>query len=259
MALHGIAGMVDRVANFGNWPPTEAYAKAFKATGLLFNLQDPALSTPAKAAAQIAGARTHIGWVGVWYPVPGQAEQGAQLADQISRRIGEIDAELGKQGEPKVSAVWLNFESFGIDRWREFLWGRPGVKGWRGIDGRRGSSSGLRPGLATGAVDQPFQDGSVVPHAELMEARLMYAVEGFYGPTSDWPDMTPADHPQALLDRVRGARAGGTVKTEEAYPFEQVVGCYDAALGRVVNPAEPLLIRSGLHFTLERARQAQII
>lgn len=269
--------MVDKVSNFGDWPPTAAFRDAFKANGILFNLTD---GTPAQIARQIAGARSHDVFAGVWHPVPPSNDRGSMRAKWIHETIQKIDAELAllsataaepafiRQGASmgKVDVVWLNLEGYTISQWKSFIWGDPPVlpgqstKGWRGVDGAFGSAGGYRSGIATGVVDEPFKDGSVKPHKDFMAARFMLAVEGFYGPTASWPDMTPADHPQAMIDRIFGHRMDGTTHGDEAYPPEQVVGCYDAALGRVVGPpAEPLLIRSGLHFTLERAGQAGII
>lgn len=267
--LTQVAGLVNRVSNFGAFPPTEAFAKAYKAQGILFNLQDPGLFGAAGMAAQIAGARTHIDWAGVWHPVPPHGDDGAARAKWIHDRITAIDAELAKRQEPKLDVVWHNLEAYTLAQWRAFIWGDApnGIprKGWRGAGGVRGSGGGYRPGLASGIVDQGFQDGTVSPHEDFMMGRFQYAVEGFYGPTSEWPDMTPNDHPQAIVDRLGGRRSDGTIHPEDAYPTAQVVGCYDAALGWVVAnpakgiPAEPLLVRRGLIFTVERALQAGII
>lgn len=253
--LRQVAGLVDRIANFGSFPPTEAYRDTFKGQGVLLNLQDPD-AVGAKGAAQVRGIRSHHVWAGVWHPVPPAGDEGSLRARLIDEKIRAIDTELVKTGDPKIDVVWLNLEDYSISQWREFLWGHapvnPGdtIKGWRGANGAIGSTGGYRNGIATGVVDEPFKDGSVKPHADFQLARCQLGVEGFYGPTSEWPDMTPADHPQAIVDRI----------VQDGYPAEQVVGCYDAALGKIVGPpAEPLLIRGGLHFTLERARQAQII
>lgn len=247
--LRQVAGMCDRIANFGSWPPTEAYRDRMGGQGVLLNLQDPD-ATGAKGATQVRGIRSHQLWAGVWHPVPPSGDDGALRAKLIDEKIRAIDTELVETRDPKVDVVWLNLEGYTIQQWLDFLWGQtPDVKGWRGAGGVRGSSGGYRPGIATGVVDEPFKDGSVKPHKDFMAARFMVAVEGFYGPTQSQPDMTPADHPQALIDRI----------VQDSYPPEQVVGCYDAALGSIVTPHQPLRIRGGLHFTLERARQAQII
>lgn len=272
--LRQVAGVVDKVANFGAWPPAVAYKDTFNGEGMLLNLQEQ--QNPVWFAMQIAGIRSHGLWAGVWHPVPAAGDDGAARAKWIHDRIAAIDAELvklsnspdplapfAKQG--KVDIVWLNLEGYTSSQWREFLWGRPSalpgpqVRGWRGSAGAFGSTGGYRNGISTGVVDEPFKDGTVKPHADLMAARVMLAVEGFYGPTSQWVDMTPADHVQAIVDRLRGFRSDGTFHDDEAWPFDQVVGCYDAALGTIVNPDEPLLIRSGLHFTLDRARGFQLL
>jgi hypothetical protein len=262
--LRQTAGMVDRIQNFGSFPPTEAYRDTFGGQGILLNLLDPD-ATGVKGALQVKGIRSHGLWAGVWHPVPQADDDGALRARLIDEKIRAIDAELVAQGQPKIDVVWLNFEGYTINQWRDFLWGYPSaipgsdVKGWRGKNGARGSSGGYRWGIATGFVDEPFQDGSVKPMGDLMDARLMLAVEGFYGPTTEWVDMTPADHLRAYIDRITGQRNGGVKVSSEAWPIDQVVGCYDAALGSIVTPHEPLLLRCGLHFTLERARQRGLI
>lgn len=258
--LRQVAGLVDRIGNFGGFPPTVAFRDAFKAHGVCLNLHDPAIAEPAKAAAQIAGIRSHDCWAGVWEPVPPGGDDGALRAVTIDAAIDRIDLELVKLDQPKIDIVWLNLEGYTIAQWQAFLWGKPGgIKGWRGVNGSQGSAGGVRSGVATGVVDEPFKDGSVKPMVDLMVARVMLAVEGFYGPTAQWPDMTPADHPRAIVDRITGYRNGGQLVAAEAWPADQVVGCYDAALGAIVRPSEPLLIRSGLLFTLERARNVGLI
>jgi hypothetical protein len=258
-------GMLDGISNFGSFPPTVAFCDAFKADGILLNLRDPAISTPAALAAQIVGIRSHQKVAGVWHPVPPSGDDAIARASWIHSRIADVDLELGKQGQPKLGICWLNFENYSIQQWQWFLWGKPGFRGWRGVNGTKSNTGGLRSGFATGFVDMPGQDGSVRPHADLMTARIMYAVEAFYGPTAQWPDMTPADHWTYMADRLQGRRADGTIHGDEAYPIDQLVGCYDAALGAVVRdaahgiPAEPLLIRSGLLFTCERARNVGLI
>lgn len=268
--LRQVASLVDKVSNFGSWPPTEAYRDVFHGQGVCLNLQDASLQTDQAFASQIDGIRSHFVWAGVWHPVPPAGDDGAARAKWIHDKITAIDKVLVAQGKPKIELVWLNLEGYTISQWREFIWGRPmpmgpGVKGWRGVSGVKAVSGGWRSGFSTGIVDEPFKDGSVKPHPDFLLGRFELAVEGFYGPTSTNPDMTPADHPQAIADRVRGFRSDGTIHTDEAYPADQVVGCYDAALGSVVEnpttgqPAEPILIRHGLHFTLERARQVSLI
>jgi len=261
-----IYGMVDRIGDFGSFPPTEAFKAAYKAHGILLNLRDPAVATADALANQIAGIRSHGMFAGVWHPVPPSGDDAIARATWIHNRILDTDSKLGAMGQPKTEVCWLNFENYSIQQWLWFLWGKPGYKGWRGAEGVRFlNQGGLRTGLATGFVDMPGQDGSVRPHVDIQAARLMYSVEGFYGPTAQWPDMTPADHYAYMLDRLRGRRSDGTIHGDEAYDADQLVGCYDAALGALVRDpahgvaAEPLLIREGLLFTLDRARNAGIV
>lgn len=276
--LRQTAGMVGKIGNFGSFPPTEAYRDNFRGQGILLNLQDPD-AIGMKGAKQIAGIRSHKVWAGVWEPVPPQGDDGAMRARLIDEKIRAIDAELAKlavdasqpdwlragAAQGKVDVVWLNLEGYTISQWREFLWGHTGVnagdpliRGWRGSGGID-NGAGYHNGMATGVVDEPFKDGTVKPHVDLMKARVMLGVEGFYGPTSQWVDMTPADHLRAYIDRITGQRNDGTKVAAEAWPIDQVVGCYDAALGAIVTPAEPLLLRGGLHFTLERAQQRDLL
>ncbi len=253
--LRQTAGMVDKIGNFGSFPPTEAYRDKFLGQGLLLNLTDPDCT-----AAQVIGVRSHKVWCGVWYPVPPAGENGAARAGWINSKIAQIDVDLQAANQAKVDICWLNLEGYTTVQWRAFLWGISGARGWRGKDGVVGSTGGYRSGLATGVVDEPFKDGSIKPHKDFMAARIQLGVEGFYGPVAGQnPDMTPADHVRAVIDRLTGFRSDGTTHADEAYPAAQVVGCYDAALGSIVNPKQPLLLRGGLHFTVERARQVGLL
>src|SRR6185436_7108534 len=223
--------------------------------GLLLKIGDVSIPSAAAMATQIIGVRSHDCWAGVWNPVPPSGDDGAGRAKIIHENIAAIDAELAKQNQPKIDIVGLNLEGYSITQILEFLWGRIAVdgikkiKGWRGSGGQRGSSSGWRSGIASYWIDEPYKDGSVKPHVDLKAARMMLAVEGFQG------DMTPVDHPAAILDRIEGCRWDGTIFPEEAYPIEQVLGCYDGALGRKgVRPKH-----GGLHFTLDRMREYGLV
>jgi hypothetical protein len=258
--LRDTAAIVDKISNFGSFPPTQAYRDLWQGEGLLLNLHDVSMPTAAAYADQIIGIRSHGVWAGVWEPVPPSGDDGAGRAKIVHENIAAIDAELAKRGQTtaaraKIDVVGLNLEGYSPTQAVEFLWGRIGVdgitkiKGWRGSGGQRGSNTGYRYGMASYWIDEPFKDGSVKPHADLMLARIMLAVEGFTG------DMTPVDHVAAILDRIEGCRWDGTIFPEEAYPIEQVLGCYDGALGRRgVRPKH-----GGLHFTLDRMREYGLV
>ncbi len=260
LKLRDNAALVDKISNFGSFPPTQAYRDLWQGEGLLLNLHDISMPTAAAFADQIIGIRSHGVWAGVWEPVPASGDDGTDRAKIIHEKIAAIDAELAKRGQTiaaraKIDIVWLNLEGYTITQWREFLWGRIAIdgitkiKGWRGSGGQVGSTGGYRSGIATGVVDEPFKDGSVKPHPDFKTARIELGVEGFEG------DMTPVDHVAAVLDRIEGARWDGTIFPEEAYPIEQVLGCYDGALARRgVRPKH-----GGLHFTLDRMREYGLV
>lgn len=250
LRLRSRVGLVDKIANFGSWPPTQAYRDSrLQGQGILLNLHDPD-AVGVKGAAQILGIRSHRLFAGVWQPVPPSGDDGALRAKLIDEKIDAIDTELAKQGHPKIDCVGLNLEGYTVPQIREFLWGRPGVKGWRGSGGVLGSSDGYRSGIACWWIDEPYKDGTVKPMQDLMAARMMLAVEEFAG--AGWAgDMTPVDGQRTILDRVEGRRSDGSMRADEAWPTDQVVACYDAGRG--------VEIRYGLHFTLDRARQFGVI
>jgi hypothetical protein len=249
--LRDTAAIVDKISNFGSWPPTQAYRDLWQGEGILLNLHDVSMPTAAAFADQVVGVRSHGVWCGVWEPVPPGGDDGAGRAKIIHEKIAAIDAELVARKQPKIDVTGLNLEGYTTTQCLEFLWGRIAVdgitkiKGWRGAGGQKTNVGGYRSGMACYWIDEPFKDGSVKPHVDLKNARMMLAVEGFEG------DMTPVDHVAAVLDRIEGTRWDGTNFDEEAYPVEQVLGCYDGALGRKgVRPKH-----GGLQFTLDRMRE----
>lgn len=222
LRLKGV--LVDRISNFGSFPPTAKLRDRWGIRLILLNHADPLVDRAQMLAIEQQGV-----FAGSWEPVPDSGSDGVELAARISVRVGVL--------QPRV--IGLNLEALTMQKIRDFLWGRPGHKGFRGANGVVGSTDGLRPGLAAYWIDEPFKDGSVKPHVDLKLARMMLAVEGFDGP------MNQIDHPRAIQDRVEGFRDGSGIRIPaEAYPSEQLVGCYDAALG--------IRIRSGLYFDAER-------
>lgn len=260
--LRSRVGLVDVVGNFGDWPPTKAYKESRLAgQGVLLKIGDPAVADPAKAALQVAGIRSHGLVAGFWQPVPPAGDDGPARAKKIDDFLDAVELKLAalaasahewaKFASGKIPCVGLNLEGYDLKQTLEFLWGRPGgVRGWRGSNGQEGSSTGYRPGVACWWIDEPFKDGSVKPMASLKLAKMMLAVEEFLG-KGFLGDMTPADGQRAIVDRIEGRRSDGSIALEEAWPPQQVVACYDAGRG--------VEIRYGLHFTLDRARQFNVI
>lgn len=218
--------MVDRISNFGSFPPTARLHERWGVRLVLLNHADP-LAT----RAQMQGIESHDCVAGSWEPVP--LDLGGFDGVAFAKRVHDRVFELGSR------VVGLNLEALTITQIRDFLWGRPGARGWRGVGGVVGSTGGWNGGIPCFWIDEPFKDGTVKPHSDLKTARMMLAVEGFDG------IMRQIDHPRAILDRVLGFRNGSGINVpSDAYPAEQVTGCYDAALG--------IRIRQGLYFTAEQ-------
>jgi hypothetical protein len=225
--LHTIGALVNSIDSFGSFPPTEKLRDRFGVTVVYLNHADPKATRE-----QMDGIRSHRVAAGSWEPVPDPPSlaDGVALAAKVSARVGELGSD----------AVYLNLEGLSIQQIRDFLWGRPGSKGYRGSNGVVGTTDGLRPRKPTLWGDEPFKDGSVKPLADLVAARMMLAPELFMG------DMGAVDWCRVVLDLATGFRASGPAVAEDRVPPEQIVATYDAA------NLPKQRIRKGILFTAER-------
>jgi hypothetical protein len=225
--FHTVGVLVDRIDTFGSFPPTAKLRDRFGVKVVYLNHADPKATKE-----QMDGIRSHGVAAGSWEPVPlsPPAADGVALAAKVSARISELGSDV----------VCLNLEALTIEQIRDFLWGRPGSKGYRGSNGVIGSTDGLRPGKPSVWADEPFKDGSVKPIGDLVAARMMLAPELFMG------DMGSVDWCRVVLDLATGFRASGPAVAEERVPPEQILATYDAA------NLPKQRIRKGILFTADR-------
>lgn len=114
-------------------------------------------------------------------------------ADPIAYRK-QLDADIARILGGAHDPVMLDFEQLPKTWVQTFLWGSAGTIGYRGRDGTH--TGGTRPTRDSAYTNEPFQDGSVVPIPDLIDANLAWFVQLYYG------DMRPAEPWWALRQLV---------------------------------------------------------
>jgi N-acetyl-anhydromuramyl-L-alanine amidase AmpD len=145
-----------------------------------------------------------------WYPAGccWVDQNGRPLIDPIAYRK-QLDADVNRLLAGAHDPVMLDLEKVQPQWFRIFLWGRPGEIGYRGRNGEH--SGGTRPTRDTAYTNEPFQDGTVVPIQDLIDAQLPWFVQLYYG------DMRPAEAWWALKQLVQWG-----------YPVDALRPFYDA-------------------------------
>jgi hypothetical protein len=106
----------------------------------------------------------------------------------------QLDSDISRILGGAHDPVMLDFEQLPKTWVQNFLWGTAGTIGYRGANGTH--TGGTRPTRDTAYTNEPFQDGSVVPIPDLIDANLAWFVQLYYG------DMRPAEPWWALRQLV---------------------------------------------------------